>query len=680
MLVVLAGAIVASFAWLCVYDPNIAFLPGDNRAEWMLFPTVPNAGLHPVTNLDVFFKREFTLDGQPQMARLLVRANKRVQLAINSRPVSINPGTNWKDIMSADVPACLLAGTNLIEATVSNDNGPPALWLALSTDRLTLRSDSTWKTSLTGSTWRYAILASTPKTAGTGNPMAGGESTFAALARVWPTWMIFAGLSMALWAAGQWWFNRMSLPNSTIADRFSRREMTVLLIFVAAFWVALFGNNMRSLSLNVGFDARAHVDYIRYIQNHRALPLPNEGWETFQPPLYYSLSAVILSSFGLSVADEAARIILRVPMMLLGIAHFALVFMVLRQLFPRQIARQLVGLALAAFLPMNLYMAHYVTNEMMAATLATMVIFLCFRLLQAEKTTMADCALLGLCMGMALLTKITCALLMPFIVAAVAGKLMSQPSSIVIWLRTLGMMLTICLAVCAWYYIWIWFHFGKPFIGNWDADSGFRCWQDNGYHMITDFTRFGRSLVNPLFSGFGGFADGIYSTLWGDGLCGGSRSVASSPPWNYNLMCAGYLLAMLPTALILIGAVASIWSFIHKPSAALFVLLGFSGAVVVALMFINLKIPSYAEAKAFYGLCALVPLCFFGAVGWDVLTRGRKSIQFALGIILLVWALNSFATFWIRKDSPSIHAHPGIVSNLNGNTEAELAEFLKAVA
>ena len=107
--------------------------------------------------------------------------------------------------------------------------------------------------------------------------------------------------------------------------------------------------------------------------------------------------------------------------------------------------------------------------------------------------------------------------------------------------------------------------------------------------------------------------------------------------------------------MILTGAAVSVWRFIRKPSAEWFVLLGFSGALGLAMIFMSLKVPSYAQAKAFYGLCALVPLCSFGAVGWEVLTRGRKSLQFALGVILLVWAMNSFASVWIRSDSVSTH-------------------------
>ena len=72
-------------------------------------------------------------------------------------------------------------------------------------------------------------------------------------------------------------------------------------------WVALFCNNANLLPQTVGFDRDAHADYIVYLQKHRALPLPNEGWEMFQPPLYYGISAATLSTFGLSVTDAAGR-------------------------------------------------------------------------------------------------------------------------------------------------------------------------------------------------------------------------------------------------------------------------------------------------------------------------------------------------------------------------------------
>src|SRR5207248_10204424 len=122
--------------------------------------------------------------------------------------------------------------------------------------------------------------------------------------------------------------------------------------------------------------------------------------------------------------------------------------------------------------------------------------------------------------------------------------------------------------------------------------------------------------------------------------------------WNRQPMVAGYLWAMIPTALILVGVVAAIVRFIRKPSGQLFVLLGFWAVLVLGLIFMTLKVPSYAQAKAFYGLSALTPLCFFGALGWETLTHGSKRHRFVLAALLLIWTMNSFATYWIVLSVP----------------------------
>ena len=509
--------------------------------------------------------------------------------------------------------------------------------------------------------------------------MAGGEGTLPALALVWPLWMIWWGLSVAVWMAGRWWFNRIRGPKVIVINRWLSNETVVPLLIVAALWVALYCNNTGLLAPNIGFDAGDHIHYINYLQEHKELPSPNEGLETFQPPLYYVISAVTLSTLGLSVNDEAAGTILRLLMMFFGIAHITLAFLSLRLIFPGQFSRQLVGLVLAAFLPMQLYLSHYVTNEVLAATFVTAAIYFCLRLLRAEKASVGGYAGLGLCLGAALLTKSTGVLLVPFVVVALAGRLMAQKTTLSIWWRTLGVMVGTFLVFCSLYYLWIWHRFGTLRMCNWDTTSGFRWWQENGYHTMADFTRFGRSLVHPLFSGFAGFADGIYSTLWGDGLCGGRRDMNDRPPWNYDLMTAGYLLALIPTLIILAGVAVSAWRFIRKPSTEWFVLLGFSGTLLLALVFLNLTAPHISVEKAFYGLCALVPLCSFGAAGWEVLTRGRKLLQFVLGMILLVWALNSFASVWIRSNSAPTHIRLGLKLVAENRMDAAVLEFATAV-
>ena len=92
----------------------------------------------------------------------------------------------------------------------------------------------------------------------------------------------------------------------------------------------------------------------------------------------------------------------------------------------------------------------------------------------------------------------------------------------------------------------------------------------------------------------------------------------------------------------------------------------------------TLKVACYGQVKAFYGLALLVPLCFFGAVGWEVLTRGRRVLQGALGALLLVWAMNSFASFWIVR-SAAQHVYAGLRWGAERKLEAATAEANGAV-
>jgi len=143
-------------------------------------------------------------------------------------------------------------------------------------------------------------------------------------------------------------------------------------------------------------------------------------------------------------------------------------------------------------------------------------------------------------------------------------------------------------------------------------------------------------------------------------------------------MAAGYLWALIPTMLVLAGAGVAILQYIRKPSSELFLLIGFCIIIVLGLVFMTLKVPSYAQAKAFYGLSILTPLCFFGVLGWETLTHGRARLRFILGALFLVWAMNSFTTYWIV---PSVPQHLYAVKSLGseGKIDRAAAEALKAV-
>jgi Flp pilus assembly protein TadD len=661
VLVCLAGALLA---WIARTDPAINYLPRHRDAEWIVFPTAVDARAHDDASVDATFRREFIFSSKPAAARLRLCALRRAEVKVNGGSIQLPQNRNWKDVSEVDIAKQLREGANILEARVFNHNGPPALWLVLSSEQLNVRTDEDWEASFAGSSWRHAALASAVKTPGRGNPVAEGERTFDAAKNIWPLWILLIAITFGgaiLWQASFKQFKSLFIE-------------LVVFVSICAVWFFLFWNNTRLLPFHAGFDSKEHLKYIDYIQQHWSLPSPTQGFEMYQPPLYYCIAASILSLCKLSINDPGSVVVVRALGAFFGIAQCALVFLTLRLLLPARMA--LIGLLLAAFLPMHLYLMHYVTNELLTATLATLTVYLCVRLLKDETPRAAAFLFVGVALGATMLTKSTGILLLPIVIASICMARSYTRASFAIWSRNLGLLMAACVAVCGWYYGRIWLKFGTPLLGNWNAMTGFTWWQDPGYHTAAYYLRFGRSLITPLFSGFAGFADGIYSTLWGDGLSGGASSV--NIPWNLSPMTAGYLLGLVPAVLILVGAIVTAVRFFQKPTAELFLLLGLSVLVALSLIFMTMKVPSYAQAKAFYGLSALTPLCFFGAVGWEIITSSWTRSRSAISALVVVWALNSLAAFWIIPSVPQ-QLYAVKILGQQGKIDEAATEAAKAV-
>jgi tetratricopeptide (TPR) repeat protein len=244
-----------------------------------------------------------------------------------------------------------------------------------------------------------------------------------------------------------------------------------------------------------------------------------------------------------------------------------------------------------------------------------------------------------------------------------------------------------------------------------------RWWQDPGYHTAGYFTRFGRALVDPLFSGLGSFGDGLYSTMFADGLCGGRPGLLCRTPWNYELMTAGCLLAIVAVVLVLAGVMGAIVRMLMRsgkfslragpltpalsPSevpldrdfsprencrhpedegsesrsavaadknsdesragvgAPILILLGFSLAMGLAIVHLNLEVPIYGEAKAFFGLSALLPLSVFAAIGWRSIEKRPRYIRAVTAGAMAAWAIVSYSSLWIRGETSAAQVAVG---------------------
>jgi tetratricopeptide (TPR) repeat protein len=641
--------------WLCWWNQSIHYLPSSGSAEWIVYPVPANVQAQRLGERTTIFSRNFPLSEVPDNPRLWIRAFGDYRVELNHRRLTpaIFPDAAWKRSNEIDIGPYLQPGLNDFVIEVTNSTGPPALWLWASAKNWSLASDSNWLCSIEHSTTQHARPASAPMPIHSGNLVGHAEETLPSLMARWPTLLTFLILAVALLA---------SLAYLTLRTESAKVERIVTssgLVFfaIAVLWLALFINNRSSLGFPIGFDSTTHLDYVHYVQEKQQLPLANEGWEMHQPPLFYLISALALGAGGYTTNDPAAVTLIRFINFTAAVVQIILIGACLRLLFPGRTLAQAAGLVIAAFLPMELYMAHYLSNDVLAATAATAAVYCCLKILNEREASTGSLLLLGGLLGAAILSKVTTLAIVPIVIGVVVGaKAGDRPSSPSLWLRYALLPLIACLVVGGWHYARVWKNFGSPLIGSFDVESGFKWWQDPGFTTSSYFMGFGRSLIAPFFSEFNGFMDGIYSTLWGDGLWGGVGELGSRPPWNYNLMAAGYLLALLPTAMIAIGAVAAVVQVIMHPRADWILLVGLSAAMALALVYQFLRLPYACHVKAFYGLPAAVSLAAFAGLGFDLITFRRRWLEALFGIGMAAWAMNTYATYWVVEGSAATQA------------------------
>jgi tetratricopeptide (TPR) repeat protein len=651
LVLAVAGGTAVGFWWLCARRPDVRFLPEEGPAEWIVYPAPAWPNGQTVAEQRAVFRQSFVLERVPAAAVLRVRGFMRVEVRVNGTLIDFPAarGPRWKEVSAADVAGQLRAGDNEVVATVSNDAGPPALWLALRGDDLALYTDAGWEVALAGSVPRPARSARAPVEFGPGNLLAAGEETVPSLVACWPALALFAGLSLAaliaLTALGR-------RPAVSPVVSFVLTPYGALAA-VALLWVVLAVHNLAALPFPVGHDHEAHLAYVGYIQERRALPLADEGVEMHQPPLYYLVSAAALTLCGLSPADPGAVVVLRLLSLGVVLTQCALLLASLRLIFPGRPRPQVVGLLLGAFLPAQLCLAHYPTNELLLGALGTGAVYLCLRIFPDPRNRSAPYLALGACLGAALLTKVTAVVVAGVVLAVLTGRLAvrgeRRPAT---WLRTVGAAAGVCLLVSGWHFWRVASRFGTPFVGSYDPTSGFNWWMAPGYATPGYLFRFGSALHAPFFSVFHSFPDGLYSTLWGDGLWGGAAGKAGRPPWRYDLMAAGYLLALGPTLAVAAGLVAAVIRLVRRPSSQGFLLVGLAVSLGAALAYHFLRYPYLCHVKAFYALSGLVPLAAFGAEGVELPAARRPWAGLLVVTVLLTWALAAYFSFWVSPDSP----------------------------
>jgi len=157
----------------------------------------------------------------------------------------------------------------------------------------------------------------------------------------------------------------------------------------------------------------------------------------------------MLETLGLTVAEDAGVWALRMLGMLMGIGQIILIFACLRLVFPGNPRRQIIGLLFGTFLPVHIYMSHYTTNECLGALLGTASVYVCLRILRKEQASVLEYGMLGMCLGLGMLTKHT-SLVVGFVCVVALGArwVFSVRSRRFEQVKRLAVTGLVCLAVC----------------------------------------------------------------------------------------------------------------------------------------------------------------------------------------------------------------------------------------
>ena len=293
---------------------------------------------------------------------------------------------------------------------------------------------------------------------------------------------------------------------------------------------------------------------------------------------------------------------------------------------------------------MGISMSQVMGNEPLCALLTAGALLMCCQGLEDPAVLQSSRRhwWMGVCLGLAVLTKVSALLLVPVIAAVFFVAL--RKFGIATIVAGLARCSVAAIAVSGWYYFRNWVEFDKPIVGGWDPVSGILWWQDPGYRTPEQMLTFGWSLFWPIHAGFHSIWDGFYSTLWFDGNLSGMGS--ARPPWNFSWMLA----AAWPALILTIAAAAGALRSFRTSDTALrrSLCLGSSVLILylVAFAYLCLRVPVYSQAKASYTLGLTPFYALLCVAGLDLLPK-HWAVRSAVWAFVLCWSVLAYGAYFV---------------------------------
>ncbi|MCG2768802.1 MAG: glycosyltransferase family 39 protein [Anaerolineae bacterium] len=264
--------------------------------------------------------------------------------------------------------------------------------------------------------------------------------------------------------------------------------------FVAILFIYLAVGAWYSVSIPLGEapDELAHFRYIRYVAEHGRGPRTAEerdavGYKGHEPPLYYVVCSAVTSWVDTSTLPRLKEIdpdryprhsipdevlirdavlhtedeafpyrgavlvwhLARLLSLLMGVGTLVVVYLLARDIFPRQPHIPVVAVALTALAPQYVYLSSVLNNDNLAVLFSSLALWVMVRIARGEGGV-REYVLLGALIGLGRLTKFYTIILLPMALLAIAYAAWRSRSLRKLWTGALVTLIVLLLVSASW--------------------------------------------------------------------------------------------------------------------------------------------------------------------------------------------------------------------------------------
>ncbi len=637
----LLAAPLAWWAELVLFDPETELLVGA-KAPWLVDPRWETRGRTPKPFPPTRYRLEPRGSGDlPASLPVAIRAMRSFRVYVDGElrfDFARWQRAGWKRPVKLDLGPWLREAHRALVIEVADDRGPPALQVVALDEAAAPWVETgraRWLSSTLGLPPVPAAVAGRGEAELRAGPWRWAHPLrhLALLAGV--LGLVLAGLAGSLRRPP-----RAEEPRPPSRWRHAPVVAALVLVAGANLW-----NASRFPYDRSRMDWGGHLEHLRYAERHWRPPLAEEGWEMYQPPLYYWVGGSFLRLFRSHLGLRASIRWIQLLGAGAAVLHVLLAAFVLARFGPASGRARAVALLAVGLAPGALTTDAMLTNEPFAAFVCGLPLAAGALVLAGRRFGVRAGALLGLLGGLALLSKFTG--LMP--VAALAATLgvayLDEPGRRRAVAATLAAFALVVLAVAGPYYARNVATYGEPFVGNWSRASGWYYEQEPGYRTPRFYATFGDVFAYPPMRAlYSSFWDGLYASWWGEVH---DDFVHPNQPRTIRLSLILFALAIVPTAAGLLGAGRSLRrGFGSDPIDRvhlLFVLVSLFSLVSLAVFV--LRLPFYSTLKAFFLMNLTLPAALFVAQGTARLERGLGRARVLLDLVtaaFVVYVLRLF--------------------------------------